>query len=226
MSAPKAFVPRNFALPPERPAPKPTRIILIRHAQSDRNSQGICQGATDETGLSEHGRVEAERTRDALASEAVDLVFSSPAKRSRETAELVFPGKAVLDLPGAIERNFGAWQGRAWEDIKRDSPETYAHYQATFELLVPGAERLREFQERCMKLAEGLVLNHPGKTIALVSHGGIIRGITAFVAGRRNVLKDRALNGSITILEYDRLLKSYEVVKYNETAHLPKPATP
>ena len=216
---------KYFTLPPERPAPKPTRIILIRHAQSGHNAEGVCQGSSDETGLSEQGRAEAERTREALADEQIDVVCSSPLRRALETARLLFPGREVIPLPLATERGFGQWQGRRWEDLEREHPETFAQYKQTRELLVPGAERLREYQERCMKLAEGLVLSNPGRTIALVTHGGIIRGVTAFVAGKRKVLTaERARNCSITVLEYDRLLKSYEVVKYSDAGHLPKPA--
>ncbi len=213
---------KYFTLPPERPAPKPTRIILIRHGQSERNAEGVCQGASDETGLSAQGKAEAERTREALAGEPIDVIYSSPTRRAQETAQILFPGREILALPQASARAFGAWQGRTWDSIRAEFPETYARYRETFELAVPGAERVREFQERCMKLAEGLVLSHPGKTIALVTHGGPIRGITAFVAGRRKVLKERSRNCSITVLEYDRLVKSYEVVKYNDAEHLPK----
>ena len=210
----------KLALPPERPAPKPTRIVLIRHAQSGQNDQGVIQGQSDDTGLTEQGRREAGLTAAVIADLLIDMVYCSPARRAKETAAILFPGREVIELPELWERNFGIWQGLTFDAVRQRWPAEHAVFDQTREILVPGAERLREYQERCSKLAERLVLDHPGKTVALVTHAGIVRGVTAFVAGRRKVLKAETRNCGITILEYDRLLKSFSVVQFDEAGHL------
>lgn len=65
-----------------------TRIILIRHGETDWNTQTRIQGHID-IALNRRGRWQAQRLGAALADEGLAAVYSSDLQRARETAQAV-----------------------------------------------------------------------------------------------------------------------------------------
>ena len=85
-----------------------TRIVLIRHGESQVTVNKVVGGPRSCVGLSEFGRRQAERLRDRWASHSefvADAVYSSAYPRARETGEIVLPS-----LPGhalSVDPDFG-----------------------------------------------------------------------------------------------------------------------
>jgi probable phosphoglycerate mutase len=100
----------------------PSRLLLVRHGQSEWNAAGRWQGQADPP-LSELGRMQARSAARALG--AVDAVFASDLQRAAETAAIISEaagvGPVIVD-PGLRERDAGAWSGLTRDDIREQYP--------------------------------------------------------------------------------------------------------
>lgn len=64
------------------------KLFLTRHGQTDWNIAQKIQGRTD-IELNATGIRQAENTREKLLDETIDLIISSPLKRTKKTAEII-----------------------------------------------------------------------------------------------------------------------------------------
>ena len=155
---------------------EPTRLFVLRHGQTAWNAQARIQGHLDMP-LNAVGRWQAERLAKALQGEELAAVYASDLARARETAE---PLARCLQLPVVMdlrlrERHFGRFEGQTYEDIEATWPEEAARWRQRDPDFGPGGgERLIDFYERSVQAATLLARRHPGRTIALVAHGGVL----------------------------------------------------
>ena len=70
-------------------------LILVRHGETDANRQGILMGSVGGPSLNATGRAQADDIAAALQTEPVAHIYTSPAHRARETAEIVSQGIGV-----------------------------------------------------------------------------------------------------------------------------------
>ncbi|XP_010527679.1 PREDICTED: probable 2-carboxy-D-arabinitol-1-phosphatase isoform X2 [Tarenaya hassleriana] len=71
----------------------PKRVTLIRHGLSSWNEEGRIQGSSNKSVLTEIGKAQARRCREALEDIHFDRCFSSPISRAKTTAELMWEGR-------------------------------------------------------------------------------------------------------------------------------------
>ena len=199
-----------------------TRIIAIRHGQTDWNAAGRLQGQLD-IPLNALGRRQAGALADALRHEGLAAVISSDLGRAWHTAQaLAAPlGLPLRADPGLRERCFGGLQGHTRAQIDQQWPALAQRWHNREPDFAPqGAESLRDFSARTLACVEQLAAAHAGATIALVSHGGVLdclyRAATrlALDAPRTWVLPNAAIN---------RLLhtpQGLSLVGWNDGAHL------
>lgn len=153
-----------------------TRIVAIRHGETDWNAAARLQGQLD-ISLNPLGRAQAAQLAVALADEGISVVICSDLGRAAETARaLAGPLGLPLQLDPALrERGFGSMEGRSFEEIDRDWPELARRWRCRDpDFAPPGGERLADFYARSVAAAERLALAHAGRTIALVTHGGVL----------------------------------------------------
>jgi probable phosphoglycerate mutase len=158
----------------------PTRILLIRHGETAWNAERRLQGHLD-IPLNGEGERQAGLLAAALASEPIDLIVSSDLARARQTAQAVagVRGMTVGVDPALRERGYGGFEGLLYAEIEARFPREFAAWQArdVDGTLPPGrnvGESFRQFYARATGaiLAQGRA--HPGKTLALVAHGGVL----------------------------------------------------
>lgn len=156
---------------------QPTELILIRHGVTAWNRERRFQGQID-TPLSDIGLAQARITADRLAGRSVTALYSSDLRRALQTAE---PISAALRLPvriepGIRERNYGAFEGRTFDEIQRDLPEAFERWRAREVdfVISEGAETLASFAQRVARAMVEVASRHPGESIALVTHGGVL----------------------------------------------------
>lgn len=154
-----------------------TRLLLIRHGRPVDDARGRCYGRLD-VGLSPEGLVEAAALGRALTAATV---VSSPARRALETA-------AALGEPEVDERlrelDFGELEGRTYEEIERERPELFAAWMRTpTEVRFPGGEGFEDLRRRAAAAATELRARHDGGTVAVVTHGGVVRALLADALG-------------------------------------------
>lgn len=153
----------------------PTQLIFIRHGQSTWNEARRWQGHADPP-LAENGRVQARLLAHRLSSWEIDFLYTSDLLRAAETAAIISEALHIQPIIDAVwrERGFGALEGLTSEEIQLRYPVIWASRMIGPMSGIPGAEAQEDVVARaslgCQKVLDG----HPGKTIAIVSHGGMI----------------------------------------------------
>ena len=153
-----------------------TRLVLIRHGETAWNRATRIQGHTD-IPLSPLGLAQAARVAEALADEPFAAIYSSDLSRARQTAQALAEARGLplrLDT-GLRERAFGRFEGLSWQEIDEGFPEDAARWRRREpDYAVGGGESLIDFSARCLQAAGRAVAAHPGQSIALVAHGGVL----------------------------------------------------
>lgn len=147
-----------------------TRLLLVRHGETDWNAAGRLQGQTDRP-LSDHGRRQASRLADELVGEEVEAIYSSDLVRARETAEIVGRRLGVpVDLdPDLREKDWGTWEGLTV--VERDRVDFVG-------------ESTEAHQERILRALRRISERHPGDGVVLVvTHGGSMRRVQTATMG-------------------------------------------
>ena len=160
--------------------PPVTTILLIRHGETSWNAERRLQGHLD-IALNAEGERQAALLGAALASERIDHIVSSDLLRARQTAEAIARdrGTRVALDPALRERCYGGFEGLLYSEIAERFPREFAAWQArdVDGVLPPGANRgesFRQFYQRATGAIAFHAAAHPGRTIALVAHGGVL----------------------------------------------------
>ena len=176
--APPSALPLPLPLPlsPTPDHPPITRVLAIRHGETDWNLAARIQGQRD-IPLNASGRHQAHRLALALADERLDAVYSSDLQRAWQTAQALTAdnGCALHAETGLRERGFGVFEGLTFAEIAQRWPvqsERWRRRDASFG--AAGGEVLGDFYARCMATLTRLACAHPGQTIAIVAHGGVL----------------------------------------------------
>lgn len=199
-----------------------TRIVLIRHGETLWNRAARIQGHTD-IPLSPLGRAQAERLAQALADEPLAAIYASDLSRARQTAEAVARprGLAVRLHPGLRERCFGRFEGFSWDEISQAHPEDAARWRRREpDFAVGGGESLNDFSARCVGAAQSICAAHPGESIALVAHGGVLDCLYRAAA---RIALDAPRSWMLGNASINRLLATpdgFSLVGWNDEAHL------
>jgi|SRR3989344_3678888 len=153
------------------------RIFLVRHAESVANTRGIFQGQTYDTDLSPLGRRQAAALAHRFAGERFDAVYTSPLKRTRQTA---LPLGAAIDEPALLETNHGAWESRSKTAIQSRWPDLYAQWLShpgTVEF--PKGELFSATRDRVVTWFDRL--STTDQTIVAVTHSNVIMALLTHV---------------------------------------------
>jgi len=198
-----------------------TRIILIRHGQTDWNLENRYQGHAD-TGLNRKGVRQAKRLSIRMRREDVDRVYSSDRRRAMDFAKIIFPMHKVKVEPDLREISFGIFEGLTYDEIKNKYPGVYSRWaDKPFDIKIPKGEAPALFRKRVVRSFKKIARSGEGKTVAIVTHGGSINVIVNKVMGRQDSLDFIPKSASISIIEFKRGKGS--VVLLNDTAHLSRP---
>ena len=181
----------------------PTKLILIRHGQTDWNLERRYQGITD-TGLNDEGIREAQKVKEALSSERVDKVYSSDRKRALDFANLVFGGMAVEAMAAFREIGFGAFEGLTYEEIMKRYPDAYvAWIKDPLKVLIPQGESVGSVKDRVFNAIHKIVNENKGKTLAIVTHAGPIAVIMHKLSGAKDFWEAWPEPGCVRIVEFE-----------------------
>ena len=203
-----------------------TELILLRHGETEWNRELRFQGQVD-VPLNATGHVQAQRLAQRLAAEPIDHLVSSDLSRARQTADpfarQVQVSRGIgLDVDAALrEQAFGRIDGMRVEDIKRDHADVWAGWmQFQSDYVVPDGESTRQFHTRVMAALWQLVASHPGRTLAVVTHGGVLDMVfrTARGLGLEGPRQSAIPNAGISrVRMHDGVV---ELLQWADTAHL------
>jgi broad specificity phosphatase PhoE/ribonuclease HI len=157
-----------------RPTFTATRLILVRHGETEYTEQGRYSGRGD-VPLSEKGRAQVRETATRVAALAptVAAVLSSPLSRCTATAAAI--AGALGDVPvrtedDLIECDFGQWEGRTCAEVREGWPGEMDAWLASPRVAPPGGESFTHVAERAHRVVAGLLTAYPGETVVVVSH--------------------------------------------------------
>jgi probable phosphoglycerate mutase len=155
-----------------------TRVLLVRHGQSEWNASGRWQGQADPP-LSDLGRQQARSAAQALG--ALDAVFASDLQRATETATIIAGllgiGPVIVD-PDLRERDAGEWSGLTRPEIE----ERYPGYLDSSPGFGPAGERKRppgwetdeSVRNRALRAIARIAEEVDDGHVLAVTHGGLI----------------------------------------------------
>ncbi len=198
-----------------------TRLILIRHGETDYNLQNKYCGFSNQP-LNKNGIWQSKRLAGRLANLKVEKVYSSDLKRTVETAKIIFKHHSIEQLADFREMNFGIFEGLKYDEIVEEYPGLYKNWiNNPTKVKIPDGEALEDLAERVRKRLAFLLSQNKDKEITLVTHGGPIRVIfcDALKFGPDSFWNIKQDIAAINIIDYPKN-SSPTVVKMNDTSHL------
>jgi len=155
----------------------PTKLILIRHGETEWSYQKRYCGLTD-IDLNEIGRRQARKLLKRLSREKIHKVYSSDMKRTLQFAKMVFKDTPVEQLLHLREINFGIFEGLTYQDVMAKYPQVYRKWlENPLDIIIPQGESLNSLAGRVRKALRRILSQDSNKTVAVFTHGGPIRVI-------------------------------------------------
>ena len=198
-----------------------TRLILVRHGETEWNRETRIQGQRD-SALSAEGRAQARAVGARLAREGATHLVSSDLGRTMDTARAVADatGLAIEALPGLRERAFGIFEGRTLAEIEATWPDEHARWRSRDpHYAIPGGESLVQLRRRVGDCLAALAARGLSQLI-VVTHGGVLDVVYRIAMG----LPDDArrawplLNASLNRIEWRP--QGWHVLAWGEVDHI------
>jgi probable phosphomutase (TIGR03848 family) len=184
-----------------------TTFLLIRHALCDPVGHAIA-GRSPGIHLNTEGRKQAEALAARFSGATVAALFSSPLERALETAGPLgrVLGLEVQVASGLNEIHFGEWTGKSLAEL--DSVPAWRDFNSFRSTTrIPDGETMAEVLARALVELERLRQAYPGSgtTVALISHGDVLRAMVAYSLGLSLDLLHRIeiSPASVSILELE-----------------------
>jgi probable phosphoglycerate mutase len=211
-----------------------TRIVLVRHGESRAQELGILGGHTGCQGLSARGREQVEALRDRLEAtgELADAtaLYASVMPRAIETAEIIAPALGHLEVRSEChfcEGHPGDADGLSWAEVDERFP---VDDWSADTRRAPGWETWTEMGERVSGALEWIVARHPGETVVVACHGGVVvhsmlhflslgkvdNGARAWISPTNTSLTEWRFAPN----PYEKGTLPVELVRFNDFAHL------
>ena len=213
-----------------------SRLLIVRHGESVAMAEGIVGGPNGCRGLTERGRAQAAALRDRFAAgrePAVDVVYSSPLPRARETTDIVLPalgsgperGKLDVHIRDDLEEmRLTPADGMTWEAAR----ERFGFVQPMdqpYTEVIPGGESRAGFRHRVAQALNDIAAAHPAKTVFLGCHGGITSAAMSMAFGIAPSHRGVGVVTAVTSITELELLafegrRLWQVRRFNDAAHL------
>lgn len=160
-----------------------TTFLLIRHGHTALVGKALA-GRQAGVPLDEAGLAEAQSLVTRLSGTPVDVIYSSPLDRALQTAQPLASSRKLTVIPRArlAEIDFGTWTGKTLEELATD-PLWNRFNAFRSSSRCPNGESMIDLQLRMVAELEELRAAHPDSTVALFSHGELIRATVIHYAG-------------------------------------------
>lgn len=198
-------------------------LFLIRHGETDWNSEGRIQGHTD-TPLNARGILQAQQLAARLAGEQIDALYTSPLARARTTAEIIArqTGIAAICDERLKEKGIGELEGLTADEFRQRYPDLFAQWHANATRVdLPGEENIAVFHQRTHTFLTDLHARHADAArVGIVSHGGTLGMLVATMIGLDIARRFPFWfdNASITRVEFNATRPRIRLL--NDTCHL------
>ena len=154
-----------------------TRLLTLRHGESEWNALGRWQGQADPP-LTDAGMLQAVAAAEVLG--AFGAVWSSTLRRAAHTAAIIAEALGVGPVqvdPGLMENAFGPWQGLTISEIEAGWPGFLANHRRP-----EGAEQADAVATRALEAFRRIAAENPGDEVLVVTHAGLLRTLRRALA--------------------------------------------
>ena len=181
-----------------------TRLILIRHGETETNKQGKLHKDKDPEVLTEEGKKQISSAAQAIKKFSPAVVYASKEKRAQESGRSI---SGVLNIPfetisGMQERNWGDFSGKTWPEVRAVlDPMTL---EQRYNYVPPNGESWKDCESRLIKAVKTALDKNKNKTIVIISHGGCIRILMSYLLRKplEETFKYSPPNASISVFDY------------------------
>ena len=191
------------------------RVLIFRHGETDYNREGRFQGHLD-VGLNATGRAQVRELVPVVRGFGAEAILSSDLSRAYESARIITrpPGIPVFVREGLREAYLGDAQGLTIDQISaKFGLETLSRWRSILptdaDFSYPGGESGSSVMTRVFSALEGFLKEAPYQSIAVASHGGVIRRIMQRVLGDEKVPIPNAV---VYVLEFNILTGAWRVL--------------
>ncbi len=184
------------------------KIILTRHGESEGNVKRILAGVNDP--LTAKGKEQAERLSGRLNDEGIDVIFSSPLTRAKQTAQIIaknHPKAEFIVVDELKEMNLGSYANKSFDEVDWD-------------LMPDDVENKASLYGRAKVIVEKVLEKYPGSTVLFVSHNAINKAIIRFLRkwGPEDTRSIPQGNTALTIFRISK--KERKEILFNCMKHL------
>ncbi|QCH23441.1 bifunctional RNase H/acid phosphatase [Mycobacteroides salmoniphilum] len=151
---------------------KPTRMLLLRHGQTELSVQRRYSGRGNPE-LTELGRDQAARAARYLASRGgIAAVVSSPLGRAKQTATAAADalGVPLIVDDDLIETDFGTWEGLTFSEASQRDPQLHAQWLSDTSVTPPEGESFDTVHHRVRRARNRIIAEYGDATVLVVSH--------------------------------------------------------
>ena len=187
-------------------------LYVVRHGQTDWNVQGFIQGSTN-IELNSTGIEQANKTAELLKDIDFSAIYSSPLKRTLDTARAInkYHNVDIITDNRIIERNFGDFEGT--KNVLKDISD-YLDYELN--LNTNNIEAIKDLFKRVEDFLVSIysIYKDTDSNILVVTHGGVSIAITAILTDSKNNLVSLGMqNGEFKVFENLKLdIKKGELI--------------
>jgi len=196
-------------------------LILARHGETVWNVEKIYRGRTD-VNLDEVGIKQTELLGEYLSSWELEAIYSSPLKRTLDTANIIarYQKTGVHIAEGLVDFDYGEWQSLPEQEAKRLYPTLHNEWHnSPHKVKMPGGESLEDVRRRAIEVVNDVLFKYQG-SVVLVSHRVVNKVLICSLLGLDNSyfwnIKQDV--GGITIFNYAN--GRFVLTRHNDTSHL------
>jgi probable phosphoglycerate mutase len=164
---------------------KETEIILIRHGETEWNSQLRMQGHSN-SALSAVGRGQIQALGEWMKNVSFEHIYSSDSLRARQTAEAItqYSGDTLQFDQRIREKNLGVFEGLTSIEARERHPEIYRLFKTGgANYVIDEGESTQQVLDRALEFIEEIRLRHPEQRVVMVTHGGVVRVLMKHTLG-------------------------------------------
>jgi len=177
-----------------------TKLILVRHAKSIFNEEGVYPLSGPCKGLSDLGLKQAKLIADRLKDMKIDVIFSSPRKRVLQTAEEInkYHNISIIESEKILDMDYGVMAGKT-SSLNKMPPEQrdiFEKRNSDENFRIPDGESYNDMKKRIKEFIQQIMNKYKDKTILIVCHKSTIRVITSVIMNKPHEEVYRNMKGA------------------------------
>ena len=162
-------------------------LVLVRHGLSEYNKKGLWTGWHNPP-LAPEGKEEARRAAEQLTDIHLDIGYTSPLQRNKQTLEEIRQklneDLHIIENPALNERNYGMYTAKnKWQIKEQLGEQEFMKLRRSWDYPIPQGESLKQVYERVIPYYVSTILPQlkSGKNVILASSGNALRSLMKYL---------------------------------------------